>query len=491
MAKGVQLSERDAKRVQRVVRRVERDTLINRPRRRHKDRSDEAVEIRLAYCKTDAGAATVIDCYLDVDDPESDVIEVVCDIAGGGNLNSATPRLTISLIMPVVEIDDVWYSLFPFQATEDCECTPDPLSIDGGGTGAETAPAALENLGVGVTDSPTFAGATITAGLTADTTGLVVDGVNHRVGIGTANPGAKLEIRSSTSVLRLRDTGPIADATLAYVEFGGTEGAAWKRTGFVGDASSGNTDIYLQAEEGDLHLGDSSDPNVMTLQGGNVGIGLTTIDANYKLIIRRAANVNLGIGLIGNELAIAAFNDALSANIPMRFYASEYNLLNGNVGIGTDSPDTKLQVIGTASLGGAVNKTTTAANGTITQAGTAVANLGPTTVTGAIKSSTLLLSAVGPTNDLDVSGVNTVFVDTSGNNVTLGGTIGGVDGQTLNIIVHDATNNFTIENEEGTGNQDFVLHAGGDEVMTHEYGGWVFVCDGGDHWHDCSHAKHV
>jgi len=61
----------------------------------------------------------------------------------------------------------------------------------------------------------------------------------------------------------------------------------------------------------------------------------------------------------------------------------------------------------------------------------------------------------------------------------------------LNIIVHDATNNFTMEHNEGTGNQDFVLHAGADEVMTAEYGGWTFVNHNGAHWHDCSHAKHV
>lgn len=111
--------------------------------------------------------------------------------------------------------------------------------------------------------------------------------------------------------------------------------------------------------------------------------------------------------------------------------------------------------------------------------------------TGAVNSATLVLSTAGPTDNLDVSGVNTIFVDTSSNNVTLGGTVGGVDGQALNIIVHDKTNNFTIENEEGTGNQDFFLHAGGDETMTAEYGGWVFVNDSGTHWHDCSHAKHV
>ena len=112
-------------------------------------------------------------------------------------------------------------------------------------------------------------------------------------------------------------------------------------------------------------------------------------------------------------------------------------------------------------------------------------------VTTRISSGTTTLSAAGPTDDLDVSGVNTVFVDTSGGNVTLGGTVGGVDGQILCIVVHDATNNFTIEDNEGGGNQDFVLHAGADETMTAEHGGWVFINEGGNHWHDCSHAKHV
>ena len=110
---------------------------------------------------------------------------------------------------------------------------------------------------------------------------------------------------------------------------------------------------------------------------------------------------------------------------------------------------------------------------------------------GAISSATLTLSAAGPTDNLDVSGVNAVFINTADNNVTLGGTVGGVDGQVLYIAVHDATNNFTIENVEGTGNQDFYLHAGADETMTAEHGGWVFINMGGDHWHDASHAKHV
>ena len=47
-----------------------------------------------------------------------------------------------------------------------------PVDIDEGGTGEDTAPEALEALGVGLTDSPTFAGATI-AGLAISNNGTI------------------------------------------------------------------------------------------------------------------------------------------------------------------------------------------------------------------------------------------------------------------------------------------------------------------------------
>ena len=98
---------------------------------------------------------------------------------------------------------------------------------------------------------------------------------NGNVGIGTVTPEKDLEIFSNAAVLRLRDTGASATATTAFIEFGGTDTGSFVRTGFMGDASSANTDISIRAEISDLLLGDSSG-SVLTLSGGDVGIGTTT-----------------------------------------------------------------------------------------------------------------------------------------------------------------------------------------------------------------------
>lgn len=92
---------------------------------------------------------------------------------------------------------------------------------------------------------------------------------------------------------------------------------------------------------------------------------------------------------------------------------------------------------------------------------------------------------------VDVTNVNILFIDASANNVTIGGFIGGINGQVLHVTKIDhSANNVTLENEEAGGNQDIHLHAETDETLTNEHGGWVLACKG-EHWYDCSHAKHV
>lgn len=96
-----------------------------------------------------------------------------------------------------------------------------------------------------------------------------------------------------------------------------------------------------------------------------------------------------------------------------------------------------------------------------------------------------------PQDDVDISNVNILFLDCAANDVVIGGFVGGVNGQNLDIArlcagAHDAT----LEHNEGTGNQDIFLHKGTDETLFGEYGGWNLVCDGSN-WYDTSHAKHV
>lgn len=96
-----------------------------------------------------------------------------------------------------------------------------------------------------------------------------------------------------------------------------------------------------------------------------------------------------------------------------------------------------------------------------------------------------------PQDDVDVSNVNILFLDCAANDVVIGGFVGGINGQVLNIArLCAAVNDATLEHNEGTGNQDIFLHKGADETLTGEYGGWTLACDGSN-WYDVSHAKHV
>lgn len=100
-------------------------------------------------------------------------------------------------------------------------------------------------------------------------------------------------------------------------------------------------------------------------------------------------------------------------------------------------------------------------------------------------------SAEGPTDNVDVADIGILFIDCSANNVTIGGFTGGIKGQHLHVVrLCAAVNDVTLEHNEATGNQDIFLHAGADETLTGEYGGWSLMCNG-SHWFDVSHAKHV
>ncbi len=109
-------------------------------------------------------------------------------------------------------------------------------------------------------------------------------------------------------------------------------------------------------------------------------------------------------------------------------------------------------------------------------------------VAGAISSATVTITA--SSDVLDVSGVNTVFINISAD-IVLGGLVGGVNGQIVNFVfIGNFVNHCRFEHAEGIGGstQDFINHVAVDEDIDH--GGCIYVCNG-TNWYDVSHAKHV
>ena len=145
-----------------------------------------------------------------------------------------------------------------------------------------------------------------------------------RVGMGTSDPEGSLELRTGNSIMRIRDTGATATATTSYIEFGGTTASNFDRTGYVGDVAVGDTHISLRAEDGDLILGDSSSPSVLTLSGGNVTITGTikAPTATYADIYATSHLVwtNIATGQIATMATMAAgyakIDGGLDINLP-------------------------------------------------------------------------------------------------------------------------------------------------------------------------------
>ncbi len=81
--------------------------------------------VRKAYCKDDAGAATTITCYLDTDATGQEVT-VNFSIAGGGNCNTAIPRLSDGDMVFITKYEGSWYCDTVLQISEDCDCYSAP-----------------------------------------------------------------------------------------------------------------------------------------------------------------------------------------------------------------------------------------------------------------------------------------------------------------------------------------------------------------------------
>jgi len=96
-----------------------------------------------------------------------------------------------------------------------------------------------------------------------------------------------------------------------------------------------------------------------------------------------------------------------------------------------------------------------------------------------------------PSWSVDVSNVNILYIDCAANDIHIASLSGGVNDQLLHIVkLCDAANDVTLRHIGAGPGQLLYLHAGDNETLTGEYGGWTLACKN-DCWYDISHAKHV
>ncbi len=161
-------------------------------------------------------------------------------------------------------------------------------------------------------------------------------------------------------------TAPVANLSLAMSTY--TTGFNWA-TGtstnnlfsFTTDASANGTGALVNIQTGTsstvspLRVRAGATEAIFVKNDGNVGIGTTT--PNGKLDVKVATNQHFQISDLAGVTFLSIANDANTANTSFRIDASQTVFGAGNVGIGTTNPSSKLFVSGTIRNSDNVNST--------------------------------------------------------------------------------------------------------------------------------------
>ena len=239
------------------------------------------------------------------------------------------------------------------------------------------------NQGVNTTDSPTFAGATITGTLTAQEVHTEFESASILFTSGSTKFGdTSNDTHSMTGSLLVSGSITMADGDLSVTDdvvFGATatvetglnlESGTFTVKNATSDSnglkiSQGGSDAsnILNHYNGTLNLGVANSVD-MTLKGGSVGIG--TDNPSFLLTAEAADGVmdNKNVVYIENKEATAGRNYGLyvkggtnSSDANMQLVDTSNNSLlfirgDGAVGIGSSSPTAKLDVNGGATING-------------------------------------------------------------------------------------------------------------------------------------------
>jgi hypothetical protein len=254
-----------------------------------------------------------------------------------------------------------------------------------------------------------FVGTANNTSLTSDV--VFVDDANDRVGIGTPTPSTPLHIRADAPSIRLQDitstdnhyltgnNGEFRVQSSGYITMrpGATVSTTFLANGNVGIGTTSpsfplhvntsndivayfkstdnkssilvaddDTEAFLSAENGRIGFGPGSGASTanITILQSNYNVGIGTTSPSRKLSVRSSSSSMVADfrSASGNNSFVSFSNNASTAD-QVRLGSTSGNLVlstnyterlridsNGNVGIGTTSPNNKLDVNGTASV---------------------------------------------------------------------------------------------------------------------------------------------
>ena len=185
-----------------------------------------------------------------------------------------------------------------------------------------------------------------------------------KVGIGTTAPAAKLHVKGAEEGIRVQ--GPATgNANLAYVSFVDRAGT---RIGYVGDGSTGDTNVFLNSDLGDAVLHTQAGRVLTATSTGNVGIGTTTPSAKLNIDPKGPGGIVIGDpdtgsgGFTSLLLDISGASGGFGRVQAIKSSGSAWgdialNPLGGNVGIGTTAPQATLDVNGNIVTNGDISLT--------------------------------------------------------------------------------------------------------------------------------------
>ena len=198
---------------------------------------------------------------------------------------------------------------------------------------------------------------------------LYVKSANGNVGIGTTNPGANLTIHSEVPHLSITPTNSNGQSVLQLFTLD-NDGDGIIDSGDKGWHITGRGDNYgIPDQRNDLifwHYGNGWSSSLLTIDGvtGNIGIGTTTPDNKINVVggtdvtpsgggyLTLGAESGVNLSVDNNEI-MARNNGATSVLYIQREGGNTLlNQLGGNVGIGTLTPDAKLEVTGQIKITG-------------------------------------------------------------------------------------------------------------------------------------------